>query len=110
MSSDLIAEWCEYHHNLHGIEARRRHDQLRELRVLEAMLPGPVQTIDSKDLERFMMVKVQAGKHPNSVLQYLRLVKPFIRYMWQQALIDAERWLRLQAVRGPRHANDRQPR
>lgn len=110
MTTDLIGEWCEYHHNLHDISRGRRVIQLRTLRELEATLPGPVQQVDGRDLERFMAQMIRDKYHPHTVVARLKLIRPFVRWMWQQGMIDAERWLRLQAVRGPRNAYDGMPR
>lgn len=109
-STDLIGEWCDYHHNLHNISRQRRTEQLRVLRALEAMLPGAPELINARDLERYQAKMIHDGYHPHTVVRHLRMIRPFVRWLWQHQMIDAERWLRLQAVRGPRGAYDGMPR
>lgn len=108
--SDLIGEWCEYHHNLHNISPARRTMQLRVLRTLEGQLPGSLRDVCARDVERYMAQMIRDGYHPHTVVRDLALIRPFLRWMWLQQLIDAERWLRIVALRGPRGAYDGAPR
>lgn len=108
--SDLIGEWCAYHHNLHDISRGRRTTQLRVLRALETTLAGPVASVDARDLERYMHQMIREGYHPHTVMRDLAMIRPFLRFLWRERMIDAERWLRLQDVHPPRGAYDGQPR
>lgn len=108
--TDRIGDWCEYYHNLNEISHDRRVNQLRVLRALAASMTRPVEEVDGPDLERYMTQMKQAGYHPHTILFHLRLLRPFLRYLWRDGTIEADRWLRLQDVRGPRGAYDGKPR
>jgi site-specific recombinase XerD len=110
LTNDLIGEWCEHHHNLNNISHDRRVEQLRVLRQLEATLPGPVTAVEARDLERYMAQMIRDGYHPHTVVKQVALIRPFLRWMWNEQLLGAEQWLRLKEVRTPRGAYDGKPR
>ena len=110
MNKGLVDEWCDMHHTMNNISHDRQVAQRRVLRKLAAELPGPVEQIDGRDWQRFLAKMIEDGYHPHTVLKTIKLIKPFLRWMWANGMIDAERWLRIQAVKGPRGAYDGMPR
>jgi integrase len=57
-----------------------------------------------------MAQMIRDGYHPHTVLKHLRLIRPFVRWMWNQEMLSIEQWFRITEVRGPRGAYDGKPR
>jgi site-specific recombinase XerD len=104
--SDLIDRFAADYHDYHAISPARRIDQMRALRDLEAFLaPAAIDGLQPGDLQRWLGdLHGRRGLHVNTVRKHLGFVRPFIRWMWQEHMIDAERLLRLRDVGPPRGA------
>lgn len=103
MSRDLVAEFCAARHAYNSISKSRRRQQPKVLRLFEASLDGrDVVDATAADLTTYLGSRVAAGKAPNTVLKDLKMIRPLFTWMWEQHLIDAERLMRVRAVRPPR--------
>lgn len=100
--SDLIAQFCAHHHSYHSISADRATTQERLLHNLEASLEGrPITSLESQDLETFL----GAGGHaPSTVLKHIKMIRPFLKWLWRNGHINGDQLMTLQEVRAPRGA------
>lgn len=104
--ADPIQAFCEDHHSYNDISVARRKLSLRVLRDFEAHIPGPVLELDADQLRAYLaMLVTDRQLHPNTVRQYLNVIKTMIRWAWARRLISAENLLELREVKPPRGAS-----
>lgn len=104
---DVIADYCAFHHAYNHISPARARDQERVLRRLEAFLPGAVTELTARELERFLATLEVA---PSTTLKYLKMLRPFFKWLYRERLITAEQRIDLLEVKAPRGAAWTQPK
>lgn len=105
-SADPIAAFCAYYHEYNAITRARRQMQTRVLRDFEDHCHGDVLDVTGERLRDYATALVTVrGFHPNTVRQYLNAIKPFLTWLWEQRLIDADTLLELRAIKAPRGAS-----
>lgn len=105
--TDLVGDYCAHHHAYNHISDARAKDQERILRRLEADLPEGWGNISTHDLERFLCGHDVAA---STVLKWLKMIRPFIKWLYREKHINAEQRLELCEVRAPRGAGWTQPK
>lgn len=106
MSGDeIIQRFCDEYHQLNNISVDRRRMQERVLLALQDFAEKSLDELEAGDLTGYLASRIAAGCKPTTVGKELKAVKPFVRWMWQQKFIDAERRMELEDVRAPRGAS-----
>lgn len=106
-AADPISTFCAFHHAYNHISPARALDQERLLRRLEASLCGTWAEMGSQDLENFL---VSQGVAASTMLKYLKMIRPFLKWAYRRKVISAEQLLDLQEVRAPRGASWSSPK
>jgi site-specific recombinase XerD len=106
----LVEQFCDHHHAYNGISAARRVAQRRVLSEFVAFV-GEVEELEAETLRRYLGTLVSdQGLKPGTVGQRLTMIRPFVRWLREQRVIDADRMLDIVAVEAPRGARNGKPR
>jgi integrase/recombinase XerC len=106
----LVDRFCDHHHTYNDISAARRVAQRRVLNELLEFV-GDVDDLEADELRRYLATLVaDRGFKPGTVGQRLTMIRPFVRWLREQRVIDADRMLDLVAVEAPRGARNGKPR
>jgi integrase/recombinase XerC len=108
--NELVDRFCDHHHTYNDISAARRVAQRRVLNELLEFV-GDVDDLEADELRRYLATLVaDRGFKPGTVGQRLTMIRPFVRWLREQRVIDADRMLDLVAVEAPRGARNGKPR
>jgi site-specific recombinase XerD len=103
-TDDIIARFTSEYLEFHSITQDRVRRTDRLLREFQAHVGKPLTEVDSSDLTQFVAMLVKQKFHVNTVRRKLNEIRPFVRWMWQCRLIDAEAYMGLMDVKPPRGA------
>lgn len=109
MATDLVDEFCTWSHNYNGISPARAASQRRLLTELVDSLPAGIDTMTARDLESFLSTR-GATAQPATILKWVKMIRPFLRWLRKHRAIDAEAYLNLIEVSAPRGAGWGAPR
>jgi site-specific recombinase XerD len=103
---ELHERFAAHHFVLNQITEVRQRRALRLFAEVEAWLGRELHTAEPDDLTRWMTEKIGQKYDPNTVRFWLNMLRPYFRWAWESArLIDADKWLRISAVKPPRGAS-----
>lgn len=97
-----IEGFCAHHFAYHGISTDRQTMTRRQLTELEAFIGRPLESIEPREFERFLVSQIERGLHVNTVLKHANAIRPFFEWAWSNGLIDDGRYMRLRRVKNPR--------
>lgn len=92
---------------LNSISADRRVVVRKALERLRAFAGVPLEQVTDDQLRGFLSELVSQGLHVNTVRKYNHACKPFFRWAWERGIVDADRYMRIQAVKNPRGSTSR---
>jgi len=96
--------FCGEYFVLNGLSEGRRTFIRKALRELQQTAGVPLEQVTDDHLRTFLQQLVGAGLHVNTVRKYNHACKPFFRWAWERGIIDADRHMRILAVKDPRGA------
>lgn len=100
--TDLVAEFCAWHHEYNSISKDRRSAQLRVLNALQASLGDrAISSLTADDFRSFLLACDVA---PATVLKHIKMSRPFFRWMWERKHITGDQLMMLRGVQAPRGA------
>lgn len=108
--TDNIAEFERTYFVLNSITAERRVRSVANLRMFELWLTHTVEAATGGELEGWLASLMESGLKASTVAWRLKMVRPYLRWLWQREIITAEHWMRLREVKSPRGASHCAPR
>jgi site-specific recombinase XerD len=103
-TEDCIARFEREYQGYNQISPERCRQQSKLLREFAARTGKALTEVDSSDLQEFAGALVASGLHVNTVRKKLNMIRPFISWAYAVDLIDADRYMKLRAVKDPRGA------
>ena len=108
--TDHIAEFEAVYFPLNSITPERRVRSVDNLRRFERWLEHPVETSVPGELQGWLASLVESGLQASTVAWRLKMIRPYLRWCWEQRILDADSWMRLREVKAPRGAYHCVPR
>lgn len=103
MTTDEVLDRFEREYiGYHGITPERARQQLKLLRELEVFMGKPLMDIDAGAVQGFAGQMIGQSLHVNTVRKKLNMIRPFVSWLFAVNLLDAERYMKIRAVKNPR--------
>lgn len=107
-NEDVIERFRKSYQAYHRISTGRALEQRRVLADFSSVLGGRLLTeATTEDFQGYLATLIERGLHVNTVRKKANMIRPFIGWAYAMELIDADRYLRLKAVKNPRGSSPR---
>lgn len=100
----LIERFCAHHHAYNNISAGRRVAQRRVLLEFEESLSHGWDELAAEDLRNYLVAAVNGGLAPTTIGQRLTMIRPFVKWLWAEKVIDGDTLMEVNSVPAPRGA------
>lgn len=98
------SEYQEYN----GLSIHHAKEQVKLLREFARTLTGrELDELQPADVQGFAGSLISKGYHVNTVRKKLNMLRAFVTWAWSAGLIDAERYMKLRALKHPRGSTGR---
>jgi len=99
-NDELLDAFGREHEDYHAISRDRR---VRRRRILNEAAGGrPFADVTADDLRAHLGELIDQGYAPTSIESRLKVMRPFLEWLWRKGLIDAERLMDFKTVKAPR--------